>query len=421
MQSAHSAGAGQYLVWAPWLVCDPDTVVRDGAVRVAGGLITHAGHGVERLFPDEPLMRMDGCALIPGLVNAHTHLELTGLRGVGRGLPFAEWIRVVAEHAGRVQPGEGAAAAHEGVCECLRSAVTCVADHSTFGCSGQVLAEAGLRGVVYQEVFLPDPRQGIASQIALLRNWFEKSRGWAGESLRAGLSCHAPYNASPAGLAAVLKSFPAAPRSIHVSESRDEVDYIARGSGVMADRHRERGIRVETRDVSPVRYLAEQGYWTEGTLAVHLAQAGDKDLRLLRELGCTAAFCPGSNAALGNGIPPIARAWRLGLTAGLGTDSTISRERLDMFEEMRLAVLLSRASDDALAPGDAFRMATTEGARAVGLPDAGRIASGGRADFAAVRLTVSQDEEDVAGALVMRCSSADVRQVWVAGREMLSA
>lgn len=349
---------------------------------------------------------------MPGLVNAHTHLELTGLAGVGAGLAFEDWILEVTSQVLSHEADFFVQGAASGALECLKSGVTAVADHSTFGVSPAAMANAGLRGRVYREIFCPDPAADSSAQLDAVAVWLKISP----EGIALGLSNHAPYNAPPRALAETLDRFGAVPRSIHVCESRDEVSYIADGQGVMASRHRGRGFPIPAHGVSPVEYLDQHGYWKPGTLAVHLTQATKADLELLAARGCTAVFCPGSNLALKNGMPPIGLALRTGLVCGLGTDSAISSPKLDLFEEMRLAVGGSGGSDlEPVTESQALAMATSEGARAAGIQGAGSLETGSHADIIALELPSADCGMPLATRIVRLASRESIRAVWSSG------
>jgi len=397
-------------------VPEPGTVIERGQIRVESGRVTHAGAEVAARHPGEPVHEFPGCVLIPGLVNCHTHLELTALRGAGRGLPFAAWIQLVTREIAAHDREFWMESARQGARECLAGGVTSLADYSTHGVSSAAIAETGMRGVVFQECFFPDPRADLAAMLEGLGRGVRSLEELAGEDVRVGVSCHAAYNAARPALKAVVQEFGDYPRSIHAAESPAEDRYIREGRGEIAEAHRERGIPVEARRMSPVEYLDNAAYWRPGTLAVHLTQASRGDFAILKARGVSAAFCPVSNAALGAGVAGIAAARRAGLTCGFGTDSAISSERLDMFEEMRFALLASRVRNDPLAPSDVFAMATAEGAAAAGIEGAGVLTPGARADAVAVRLPRPPADSTVVDRLVMQASSGDVRAVYVAGR-----
>ncbi len=407
---------GAVILRGDWLVLSPEQAVPGGEVRFCEGRVTHAGPGIADACPDGRLVCYPGCVIIPGLVNAHTHLELTSLRGMARGLPFSAWL----EEVTREVLGRGRdffeRSAREGAAEMLRGGVTTVADHSSAGVSHAAIAEAGLSGVVFREVFCIDPAADHSPALEQLAAEMRRMSAEAGPDVRVGLSCHAPYNACPSALDGVVSRFRGVPRSIHVAESAEESAFIRSGDGPIALRRRERGMEVRAHRMSPVEYLDNRSYWSPGSQAVHLTQASRGDLAVLAARGVSAAFCPVSNAALGVGIPPVSEARRAGLFCGLGTDSAISSERMDMFEEMRMAVMGSRLRSAPVTEREVFAMATSEGAASLGFRDRGTLRPGSRADAAVLRLPGGCEADDVVPAVVWQGSACLVEAVWAGGR-----
>lgn len=410
--------AGWKVLRADWVVAHRGNVVQDGELLIHGGRVADVGAGLVRSHPAADVCELPGCVLMPGFVNAHTHLEQTLLRGIGRGLAYADWITLVKEEILSRPQSFFQEGAIQGVAEMLRGGVTCVADHSTFGCSPSALAAAGMRGVVFREVFCVDPRQDCLPPLGGLAHILKEMGRDGGAAIEIGLSCHAPHNAAKPHLERVAREFGSVRRSIHVAESPEEMAYLRSGEGPLAEGHRARGIPVDPLRMSPVEYLDNCGYWVAGTQAVHLTQASLGDLAVLRARSASAAFCPVSNAALGVGIPPVAAARRAGIQCALGTDGAMCSERLDMFEEMRFAVLSSRLRRDPVAPEDAFSMATDEGARALGLSDVGRLEAGRRADVVALRLPSRTVSRRLIEDIVMQGSADAVESVWCAGRRV---
>jgi len=426
MPGVHRGHGGAVVVRGDWLVLSPETVVREGEVRFADGRVTHAGSAVSRSFPQDPVVSFPGCVILPGLVNAHSHLELTLLRGTGRRLPFVPWLEAVTREVLGRDRGFFEHSARAGAREMLRGGVTTLADHSTAGVSPGAIREAGLSGVVFREVFCVDPDADHSPALDFLASELDGMAAEGGPQVGVGISCHAPYNACPAALDSVVSRFRGVPRSIHVAESPDEAAFIRSGEGALAERRRERGIAVRPCRMSPVEYLDNRSYWHPGSQAVHLTQASRGDLAVLAARGVSAAFCPVSNAVLGVGIPPVRAAREAGLQCGLGTDSAVSCERQDMFEEMRMAVMGSRLRSAPVTEAEAFAMATREGAVSLGLRDRGTLEPGARADAVALRLHGlrvggAAAAEDVIGAIVWQGSACLVEAVWSGGRLVWSA
>jgi cytosine/adenosine deaminase-related metal-dependent hydrolase len=359
--------------------------IADGAVLVDDrGTIAAVGPqtsvptppGVERLaFPD--------AVLVPGLVNTHTHLELTHLAGKNADPDFAAWIRAIRALKDATGPEEFARAAEQGVLDAWAAGVTCVADTGSTGAPLSALARLGGRGIYYQEVFGPDPSKCAAS-IAELAAALERLRPLATDRVRLGVSPHAPYTVSEPLYRAVSdfarrEEFPVA---VHLAESRAESEFVRDGTGPFAQALGARGIPVSAHGCSPVQYLLQLGVLERATgwLCIHCVQVDDQDIRILAEAGVAVAHCPRSNQAHRHGAAPLAAFRRAGLRVGLGTDSVVS---------VGDASLWAEAAAAGLDGEDALRMLTLEGARALGLgEEIGSLEVGKQADLAVFTSTI---------------------------------
>ena len=275
-----------------------------------------------------------------------------------------------------------AAAAERGVRDAWARGITCVADTGSTGATAEALARLGGRGIVYQEVFGPDPAQCAAS-MAELERAVERLRPLAADRLRLGVSPHAPYTVSAPLYQAVARYArrERLPLALHLAESPAETAFVRDGTGPFAAAHRQRGIPVVAHGVSPVRYLSELGVLEPATgrdaggwQCIHCVQADDEDVRLLREAGVGVAVCPRSNGAHGHGRAPFMRLRSAGVAVGLGTDSVASVPDLDLWAE---------AASVGLGGEEALRMLTVEGARSLGWDSGiGSLEPGKAADFA---------------------------------------
>ena len=343
-------------------VVHPVTAPRilDGAVLVdeAGRI---AAVGPDALVPRPPGARAlafpDG-VVVPGLVNCHTHLELTHLAGQLQGLPFPMWIRSIRGLKDATSPDTFVRAAEDGLRACWAAGVTCVADTGSTGVVLDVLAARGGRGVAYQEVFGPDPAQ-VDTSVADLDRALARGRAATSDRVRLGVSPHAPYTVSaPLYRAAVARARrDGLPLAFHLAESPAESEFVREGRGAFAEAWRARAIPVEPRGQSPVAYLASLGALDATALCIHCVQVDAADIELLRRAGAAVAHCPRSNAAHGHGAAPFAALRAAGLRVGLGTDSVVSAGDVVLGSEARAA---------GLAGDDALRALTLDGARALG-------------------------------------------------------
>ncbi|MFN2466574.1 MAG: amidohydrolase family protein [Gaiellaceae bacterium] len=363
---------------ADWVLPIDGPPIRDGAVAFEEGRIVAIG-------PADEIgagTRREGAAILPGFVNAHTHLEYAVYGGFGDGLAdFSAWISLHVERKARAGWDEFVAIARLGAAQCLASGVTTVADCSYSGAAAPACAELGLRAVVHLEVFGADPDDVLAR--------FADKYGRVEESfsdrVRPGVSPHAPYTVSGAAYTACA-GLPY-PLATHVSESRSELAYLTEGSGAWAGYSE---LLVPPPGTTGTRLLADLGALGPQTLAVHCVHVEADEIALLAAAGAGVAHCPRSNASLGCGVAPLRALLDAGVHVGLGTDSPASAPSFDMFDELRAAVLLARAREgrpDALSAAEALELATLGSARALGLDDRiGSLVPGKHADLAVVSL-----------------------------------
>jgi 5-methylthioadenosine/S-adenosylhomocysteine deaminase len=315
--------------------------------------------------------------LLPGLVNCHTHLELTHLGGGGKHAEpeFLKWIRRVRELKDKTSAEAFYEAAVAGVRDCWARGVTCVAETGSTGAVMRALHDLGGRGTVYQEVFGPDPAKCDASMLEL-EAAVRDLRGLGTSQLRLGVSPHAPYTVS-APLYEAVAAFgrrEQLPIAVHVAESKEETAFVRDGAGPFADAWRARGIAVVPERCSPVAYLVQRAVVQRGTLCIHCVQVDDADVQLLRKVGGSVAHCPRSNSAHRHGRMPLDLFRKAGVPLGIGTDSVVSVGDLDLWAEAEAAGLVG---------SDALRALTIEGARALGWDaEIGSLEIGKAADIA---------------------------------------
>jgi 5-methylthioadenosine/S-adenosylhomocysteine deaminase len=398
---------------APWVVPVATPPIRHGAVLVdPGGRIAAVGpDDAVPAPPGVPHERLEGAALLPGLVNAHTHLELTGLAGAVREAAFPDWIRRVREVKAGRSATEVRRAAEQGVRDCWAAGVTTVADTGDSGAVIEALATLGGRGVVYHEVFGPHPDQqrdsvaGLAARLGELRR-FTSPR------VRLGVSPHAPYSVSRPLYreAAALARREGLPLALHLAESLEESALVAHADGPFAAMWRRREIPLHApQGLTPVEWVDAEGVLGPDVLCVHLVQASDRDLQLLAERGAAVAHCPLSNRAHAHGTAPLGAMRRHGLRVGVGTDSVVSVGALDLLAEARAARAIGGLGADG-----ALALVTSGAALAIGLGDeVGTLARGRWADLAA--FDVSSDGDPVEAVLA---AVPAARATWVEGREV---
>ena len=402
---------------ARWVLPVSAAAIENGAVAVEGQQIAGVGTEAEILakFPAAKVESLGETVILPGLINTHTHLELTALRGYleKEENDFFAWLRkLTIARLERMTPDDIRVSATWGACEAVRAGITCVADASDSALlSMSALQEVGLRGVVYQESFGPDAR--------LARENFEKLKIKLGELreheselVRAGVSPHAPYTVCAPQLEMIVELAHAErlPVMMHAAESEAEDLLLREGCGAFAEGLARRSIEWKAPRVSTIQYLKQVGVLDTQPLLAHCIRVDDNDIETLRATGSTVAHCPKSNAKLGHGRAPFAKFIEAGVLVGLGSDSVASNNTCDILEEARFATLLSRTAGSHITGEEALRVATF----------GGQLSEGAQADLIAVSLRgVHQTPGyDPVATLIFASSGRDVILTVIGGREV---
>jgi 5-methylthioadenosine/S-adenosylhomocysteine deaminase len=383
--------------------------IPDGAVTLRDGRVEAVGTSDElgrgEHFP--------GAAILPGFVNAHTHLEYAVYAAFGDGQSFAPWLATHIERKARIGRPEMEAIARLGAAECLASGVTTVGDASFSGAAAHACAELGLRAVVYLEVFGSEPEEALAQY----REKLDYVEPAVSELVRVGVSPHAPYTCSTEVYAACLDL--GVPVMTHLNESQDELDWLLAGEGPMRPVGE---LLIDPDGRTGIRRLATAGLLGPRLVAAHCVKVDADEIGLLAAHDVAVVHCPRSNALLGCGIAPLGELRAAGLRIGVGTDGVSSVPSHDYFEELRAVVAAARARTeraDALLPAEALELATLGGARALGLEaEVGSLVRGKRADLTVVSLEGSAylPWEDPAAAVVYGGGPARVQATLVSGK-----
>lgn len=392
---------------ADWVLPIADGPIGGGAVAIDGGQIVSVG--VRDGSEDVALGRV---AVLPGLVNAHTHLELSYLHGRIPPAPsFLEWVRPMLaarrERAGLDDQIVMRATA-DAIARARATGTALFGDVSNTLSAVPLLREAKMPGCVFHELL---GFRGVDAdeQVAGAQRAIDALS--AGDEVRLSLAPHAPYSVSPALFSAIRRHLDEQGRgmvsTVHLGESPEEVELLKKGTGPWRSLLEEIGAWNETWEVpacSPVEYLADLGFLQNSVLAVHGVQLEGNDLSRLRTLGVTVVSCPRSNQYVGVGSPPLEAFYAMKLDVALGTDSLASVEDLNMFSELAEARRIApRVPARAL-----LRSATLTGADALGFgDDYGSIEPGKRASLIAVRVpegVTDVEEYLVSGAEPVRLS-----------------
>lgn len=400
---------------AGWLLPMDGPPVHLGAVLIgADGRVLEVGPDAAVSRPqDAESSQWPDAVILPGLVNTHTHLELTGFAGKAQEDDFPSWIRRIRALKAERSTEAFLEAARAGLAACHRAGVTTVADTGDSGTVIQALAEAGGSGVAYHEVFGPHPDQ-LQESLAGLHRRLAELKPFVSPRVRLGLSPHAPYTVSAPLYAAVarLAEREGLPVAVHLAESEAESELVHEASGPFAEAWGARGIPLpELPGRSPVAMLEELGILAERTLAIHVVQVGPADVARLARTGASVAHCPLSNRRHAHGTAPLAAFLDAGLRVGVGTDSEASVGPLDLLAEARAARTLA-----GLGALDALRLVTSGAALALGMAgEVGVLRPGAWGDVVVVAVGDPETPEHTLEA-VLASGPADVRETVLGGR-----
>lgn len=396
--------------------------IESGAVAVEGSRIVAVGSqpDLSARFPDARVEQFGEAVILPGLVNTHTHLELTALRGYleNEESDFFAWLRkLTLARLERMTPDDIRVSATWGACEAVRAGITCVYDASDSALMSMLaLKDVGLRGVVFQESFGPDPRL-VQDNFEKLKTKIGELREVEDELVRVGVSPHAPYTVCGPQLELIadLARSEKLPLMMHAAESEAEDLFLREGCGIFAEGLAKRSIEWTAPRSSTIQYLKTLGVLDVRPLLAHCIRVDDADIETLALSGAKVAHCPKSNAKLGHGYAPFARFLESGITVGFGSDSVASNNTCDLLEEARFALLLSRATHAGvtITASRALEVATF----------GGQLKEGAQADLVALSLTgVHQTPNyDPAATLIFSSSARDVLMTVIAGREVYRA
>ncbi|MDD2580488.1 MAG: amidohydrolase family protein [Desulfuromonadaceae bacterium] len=384
--------AEQIIYAASWLINADAPPVAGGALLVRDGMIAATGplHKLREEY-SAPVADFPGSVLLPGFVNAHTHLELTHfpswrLRSAVDYNPrrFTDWIIQLIKIARGLTAADYPPSVQEGVRMCLGSGTTAIGEIVTNPALAEYYYESPLAGRLYFELLGQEPgffKNKLAAAVAAARQGEE-------QTLLSGLSPHSPYTIAQDHLAAIrdASASHSLPLAIHLSESRAESEFLFDGTGELASSFYpfvgwERFLGHPAR-CSSTELLDRHGLLTPTTLAVHCVHLSVADARIIKSRGVHVALCPRSNEVLDVGRAPVALFKKFGIPLALATDSLASNNSLSLWDELRFALEIF---PNDLSEPDVLRMVTTGGAAALGISaTCGSLEVGKRADFQVV-------------------------------------
>jgi cytosine/adenosine deaminase-related metal-dependent hydrolase len=377
----------QTVLRAAWVAPMEGPIIRDGAVAVCGDTIVGVGkwETLRTEFPGDKVTEYGNAVVLPGLVNAHVHLELSDLTPPPGRRRLADWLAEVVKQF--APPGDAGAeriarAVSAGAAESLRCGVTCVGDISQ-RCvlSREILRDGPMRVVSYGEVLAMASRRGLLDErLAKAADLSNQT-----QTLRVGISPHAPYSVETDGYRRCLQvaQQQSLPIATHLAESIDEAEFLAAQSGPLRELWERIGgwdQAVPRFQGGPIHMVAELGYLNyPKTLLAHVNYCDDDELRLLAEGKASVVYCPRTHAYFGH--PP--HRWRemlaMGINVAVGTDSRGSSPNLDLVDDLRL---LHRLAPE-VPPERIWEMGTARGAAAIGCAELlGKLTVGRKADLA---------------------------------------
>jgi 5-methylthioadenosine/S-adenosylhomocysteine deaminase len=415
---------GRMIVTNALIITMTDRKTITGYVRVGAGAITEIGVGSPpEIKSDEQVVDASGCALMPGLVNAHTHLYQVLLRAVWEDLELMPWLKRIYGCALVLSPAHFYTGSLLGCMEAIRSGVTAVCEHNFLNPSPEcaletirAMQDAGLRAVFARTIMdageiVPEctkekPEQAFRLIEALVARYQHSQL----LTFMTGPNTP-PINTTPELLREVRRFADANSLGIsaHVAESHSVVDAVRH-------QHSKNGV---------VEFLQQFGIPAHNSIFAHSVHVSNDEIRILKETGTSVSHNPVSNMMLGDGVAPVVEMLRQGVNVALGTDGAASNHSQDLFDTMKAASLLQKVHHrDAgvIKPNDVLRMATIGGAKALGLGSiCGTIEVGKRADLILVDIDTlhSQPVNDIFSQIVHCAKASDVKTVIVDGEILM--
>jgi len=401
------------LIEPAWIApVDTNETLRNHAVAVDAGRIIAVlpiGEARDRFSPERRVVLEDHI-LIPGFVNVHTHAAMSLMRGLADDLPLMEWLQkhIWPAETANLSPPFVYDGTRLACTEMLLGGITCFNDMYFFPeATAAAAAEFGMRAILgittleFPTPYASDAADYLDKGLAVREEWLNHPLiGFC-------LAPHAPYTVSDTSFERILTLSEQLnlPIHCHIHETHHEIEESRRQHGA-----------------TPLQRIKRLGLLGPGFIGVHAVHLTDEDIQILAETGAQIAHRPTSNLKLASGIAPVARMRQMGINVGLGTDGAASNNRLDMFGEMRLAALLAKGStgDASVLPArEILRMATLDGAKAIGLGDEiGSITPGKSADLVAVSLETLNTKPcyDPVSHLIHVAGRECVTHVWVGGK-----
>lgn len=387
----------------------------DGYLMVENGIIKEVGSYNDQQYGSSGIKKVNlaGNWIIPGLINTHGHIGSTLLRGHGDDLPLDEWLKT------KMWPMEAkfteetvTAAAELALLEMLKSGTTTFLEmyHLHLDLIADLVQKSGVRAVITRGMI------GLCSSIEQEKKLLEACElsdmlsKKADGRISTMLAPHAPYTCPPEFIENIVTEAKRRKLPIHIHLSETEREVIE---------------HVEKYGKRPVVHMAELGVFDVHALIAHGVHLTNEEVKILADKNVAVSHNPTSNLKLGSGIADIPKLLNEGILVSLGTDSAASNNNLDMFQEMRMTALIHKGvqkNPTVICANEALKMATSNGAQALGLSNTGTISVGNDADFIIIEASSAhlQPRNHVLSHLVYSATGADVRDVYVKGNCLVS-
>ncbi|WP_171051861.1 amidohydrolase family protein [Alteribacter natronophilus] len=390
---------------------------KNGILVVEDGKIVYAGPSNDLELKDvDETVDLKGKWVLPGLVNTHSHIVMTILRGTGDDMNLKAWLEEkVWPLEQQFTPEIGTASARLGILEMLKSGTTTFSD--MFNPSGidsdeviHAIADSGIRGAFSHTVFSAGTSDEQRANLEEAERFAKTYRDFADGRMTTMVAPHSPYTCTPEALeecARLAKEY-SIMAHIHVAETHGEIEEIENRYGAR-----------------PVEHISRTGLFDVPAIMAHGVVLNDEERAFMRERDIRVAHNPVSNLKLGSGVADVASLVDAGIKVGVATDGVMSNNNFDMFEELRLAALLQKGTyqDATRLPAEQIlAMATRIGAQAIGMPHTGALVSGKRADFITIDPSDKphlQPEAEAFSHLVYVAGGRDVSDVFVDGRQLV--
>ena len=372
---------------AKYLITNPEHCIENGAVAVNGTKIYRIGtfEEIKALANVDKFIDLGNAVILPGLINIHTHLDLTNLHNrIKPTTNFTHWVFQIVGARIRWKEEDYVSSIEKGITLCVESGTTTVADIANTGYSFSVLKKSPLRKVVYKEVIDLNPDH---AKDVLKKTQSELSTIIPDDLLSIGLSPHAPYSVSRELYQAIAQFAVETdtPVCTHIAETQDEIEFLTKGTGsfpAFLRQLRAMPDNWQTPGLTPIQYLNETGILRNHPLLIHCNYVTDEEISVIKFSGASVAFCPRSHHFFGHANHPVQKLLDAGINVGLGTDSLASNETLSILDEMKFLSLRH-----SISPKTLLTMATINGAKALGLESkVGQIKEGFEADLCGVQL-----------------------------------